>query len=85
MQCSQSFSNWYLKSVVFLQGTRRISLSVNDIWVLLSNGYRGSFPGDKAAGAWSWTLTSISCRGQRMSGTIPPLSQYALKKSTGTC
>jgi len=22
-------------------------------------GTRGSFPGDKAAGAWSWPLTSI--------------------------
>jgi hypothetical protein len=27
-------------------------------------GTRGSFPGDKAAGAWSWPLTSIYCRGQ---------------------
>jgi hypothetical protein len=25
---------------------------------LLSNEYRGLFPGDKAAGAWSWSLTS---------------------------
>jgi hypothetical protein len=25
---------------------------------------RGSFPGGKAAGAWSWPLTSIYCRGQ---------------------
>jgi hypothetical protein len=25
---------------------------------LLSNGYRGLFPGGKAAGAWSWPLTS---------------------------
>jgi hypothetical protein len=25
---------------------------------LLFNGYRGSFPGGKAAGAWSWPLTS---------------------------
>jgi len=24
---------------------------------------RGSFPGDKTAGAWSWSLTSIQCRG----------------------
>jgi hypothetical protein len=40
-------------------------------------GTRGSFPGGKAAGAWSWPLSSISCRGQRMSGAIPPLSQYA--------
>jgi len=29
-------------------------------------GMRGSFPGDKEAGAWSWQLTSISYRGQRM-------------------
>jgi len=27
-------------------------------------GTRGSFPGNKAAGAWSWPLTSIQCRGQ---------------------
>jgi hypothetical protein len=37
----------------------------------------GSFPGGKAAGAWSWPLTSISCRGQRMRRAIPPLPQYA--------
>jgi hypothetical protein len=40
-------------------------------------GTRGSFPRCKAAGAWSWPLTSIYCRGQRMSGAIPPLPQYA--------
>jgi hypothetical protein len=27
-------------------------------------GTRGSFPGDKATGAWSWPLTSIYCKGQ---------------------
>jgi hypothetical protein len=31
---------------------------------LLSNGYRGSFPGGKAAGVWSWSLISNKCRGQ---------------------
>jgi len=36
-------------------------------------GTGGAFPGGKAAGAWSWPLTSIQCRGQRMSGAIPPL------------
>jgi hypothetical protein len=36
-------------------------------------GTRGSFPGGKAAGAWSWQQTSIYCRGQRMSGATPPL------------
>jgi hypothetical protein len=40
-------------------------------------GTRGSFPGGKAARAWRWPLTSIKCRGQRMSGAIPPLPQYA--------
>jgi hypothetical protein len=40
-------------------------------------GTTGSFPGDKAAGAWSWPLTSIWCRGQRTSGAIHPLPQYA--------
>jgi hypothetical protein len=32
------------------------------------------------AGAWSWPFTSIKCWGQRMSGTIPPLPQYANTK-----
>jgi hypothetical protein len=40
-------------------------------------GTRGSFPGGKAARAWSWPLASIQCRGEKMSGTIPPLTQYA--------
>jgi hypothetical protein len=31
---------------------------------LLSNRYRGSYPWSKAAGAWSWLLTSNCCRGQ---------------------
>jgi hypothetical protein len=38
---------------------------------------RDSFPWGKAAGAWSWPLTSIWCRGQRMSGAIHLLPQYA--------
>jgi hypothetical protein len=29
--------------------------------ILLSNGYRGHFPGSKAARGWSWPLTSICC------------------------
>jgi len=37
-------------------------------------GNRGPFPVGKAAGAWSWPLTSVWCRGQRMRGCIPPLS-----------
>jgi len=32
-----------------------------------------SLVGGKVAGAWSWPLTSIWCRGQRMRGSIPPL------------
>jgi hypothetical protein len=40
-------------------------------------GTGGSFPGVKATGAWSWPLSSIYCRGQRMSGAIPPHPQYA--------
>jgi hypothetical protein len=53
-------------------------------------GIRCSFPGGKAAGAWSWPLTSIWCRGQRMSRAIPSLPQYtcmawcSVLKSTGT-
>jgi hypothetical protein len=31
---------------------------------LLSKGYGGSFPGGKAAWAWSWPHTSNKCRGQ---------------------
>jgi hypothetical protein len=27
-------------------------------------GNKGSFPGGKAAGAWSWPLALIKCRGQ---------------------
>jgi hypothetical protein len=52
-------------------------------------GTRGSFIGGKAAGAWSWPLTSIQFRGQRMRGAIPLLPQYAfmawcsVKKSRG--
>jgi hypothetical protein len=44
---------------------------------LLSNGYQGLFPWGKAAGMWNRPLTSIKCRGQRMSGAIPSLPQYA--------
>jgi hypothetical protein len=33
-------------------------------------GTISSFPGGKAAGAWSWPLTSIYCRSQRMYGDI---------------
>jgi hypothetical protein len=38
---------------------------------------RGSFPRGRAAGAWSWPLTSIECRGHRMCGAIYPLPHYA--------
>jgi len=53
-------------------------------------GTRSSFSGSKAAGAWSWPLTSIYCWGQRMRGAITPLFNKTscfsdqLKKSTGT-
>jgi hypothetical protein len=43
-------------------------------------GNRGSFPGGKAAGAWSWPLTFIQCRGQRMREAIPPLPQHGFMK-----
>jgi hypothetical protein len=51
---------------------------------------RGSYPGGKAAGAWSWPLTSIQRRGQRMRGAISPLpntpswrgAQFKKKKQT---
>jgi hypothetical protein len=42
-------------------------------------GTGSSFLGGKVAGAWSWPLTFIYCRGQRMRGTISPLHQYALR------
>jgi hypothetical protein len=32
---------------------------------LLSHGYQGFFPVGRAAGAWSWPLTSIQCRSQK--------------------
>jgi hypothetical protein len=38
-------------------------------------GIRGSFAGCKAAEVWSWPLSFIYFRGQRMRGDIPPLSQ----------
>jgi hypothetical protein len=41
-------------------------------------GNRGSFPGDKAAGAWSWPLSSIKCQVKRMRGDIPPIPQYTV-------
>jgi hypothetical protein len=39
-------------------------------------GTRGSFPGVKAAGAWSWPLISIYYRNQRMHGSLPPFPNY---------
>jgi hypothetical protein len=45
---------------------------------LISNGYQGLFPwGQSGRGVRLTTHLPIQCRGQRMSGTIPPLSQYA--------
>jgi hypothetical protein len=50
----------------------------------------GSFPGGKAAGTWSLSLTSIQCRGQRMCEAIPHSPNKPswrgdqFKKSTGT-
>jgi hypothetical protein len=41
---------------------------------LLSNGYRGPFPGGKAAGAWSWPLQVVPK--SRKIGSIPPLPTY---------
>jgi len=36
-------------------------------------GTGDSFLGGKAAGVWSWPLSSIQSRGQRMRGVILPL------------
>jgi hypothetical protein len=55
----------------------RVQTGSGALPVSYTMGTRGSFPGDKAAGAWSWPLTSIYCRGQRMNGAIHPLLQYA--------
>jgi hypothetical protein len=38
---------------------------------------KGSFPGGKAAGAWSWPLTSHLVPRSRVRWAIPPLTQYA--------
>jgi hypothetical protein len=51
-------------------------------------GTRGSFPGGKAAGAWSWPLTSKLLPSSRMHGAIPPLpirlsDVLSLKKHRG--
>jgi len=43
-------------------------------------GIGGCFPGGKAAGAWSWPLTSTYCRGKRIREVIPPLPQYVFKE-----
>jgi len=44
---------------------------------LLSNGYRGSFPGNKAAGAWIWLFTSfIAC--VKNAWSSPPCAFMAL-------
>jgi hypothetical protein len=40
---------------------------------LLCNGYQGSFPEGKAAGAWSWPLASIYCQGQECGAVLPLL------------
>jgi hypothetical protein len=40
-------------------------------------GTSDSFLGGKAAGVWSWPLPPSSAGGQRMSGAILPLPQYA--------
>jgi hypothetical protein len=40
-------------------------------------GNRGSFPRGKAAGAWSWQLTSILVPRSKMRRAKPPLPQYA--------
>jgi len=42
-----------------------------------SGAHPASYPMGEVAGAWSWPLTSIYCRGQRMHGAIPPFPQYA--------
>jgi hypothetical protein len=39
-------------------------------------GTRGSFPGDKAAGAWSWPIHLHLVPRSIMRGAIPPLPQW---------
>jgi len=82
----------YIHSILIYQMPQLSYICMGRLWgppSLLSNGYRGSFIGGKAAGAWSWPLTSIQFRGQRMRGAIPLLPQYAfmawcsVKKSRG--
>jgi hypothetical protein len=47
----------------------------------------GCFPGGKVAEAWSWPLTYIQCRGQRMRGSIPLQGQlyHFLPLHTASC
>jgi len=67
-------------------------LCPDQLWGPLSylfNGQWVSFPGGKAAWAWSWTLTSSQCRGKRMGWSYtstPPVSLHGvvLSKSIGT-
>jgi len=51
-------------------------------------GTRGSYPGGKAAGAWSWLLTSIYCRVQECVElhlhSPKRLYSVVLRSSTGT-
>jgi hypothetical protein len=44
----------------------------------------GFFPGDKAAGTWSCTLTSHLVQSLRSTGAIPPHHLYGIMACTGT-
>ena len=48
------------------------------------NGYRAPFPGDKAAGTWSWPLTSHLVQSLRSNGAVPPHHLYAFMARTET-
>jgi hypothetical protein len=87
LSCSWVHQNW-----LSTNGSNYIKVGVLRVWVgntarrqypedphlnLHHCGNLISFIRITEAGAWSWPLTSIYCRGQRMSGAIPQLSPYA--------
>jgi hypothetical protein len=67
--CWYSNGLWAGQGSIPRRDTRFSSIPHHPEWLwgppsLVPNGYWGSFPRDKAAGAWSWPHMSIWCRSQ---------------------